>query len=419
MKRKNNFTGHAGKIFFICKIIILLNIYTISPYAQNIKSEKNTIQKTSEVTKEVGIRINEYIYHISKDNCSLSLTVEPTVLNKIILTHRENCPLDLNAQVPLLEKLLHVIFDDYQDPSLLHKLYWGRLTPDGAGDMLEMSKRLALAAKKSPYWDCQKGLPLLEGHINDFVAKLANKGEVYRELKDLFYALNLTLTIDHVEKVLVGSVQDKPYYHELKQVGVSSSDKLPFDCMVWFRISSKDYVDGMPIRFNEGDLWGYGDSKGKVIIEPDYFLAYEFTRNGIAAVADSTGWVYIDTSGKMLIRPFIFDNAPDMFQEGFARFVENGQFGYFNEYGKVVITAQFDFAAPFNEGLAAFCKDCKREYSGEHWFMQGGKWGYIDREGKIVIAPDFDAARNFESGKAQVRINGQWKYINKSGKILD
>ena len=136
-------------------------------------------------------------------------------------------------------------------------------------------------------------------------------------------------------------------------------------------------------------------------------------------MADSSGWVYIDSGGKVLIRPFIFDNAPDVFQEGLARFVENSQFGYFDEHGKVVIKAQFDFATPFNEGLAAICKDCRREYNGEHWFMKGGKWGYINRRGKIIISAKFDAARSFENGKAQVKIDGQWKFINKSGKIIE
>jgi hypothetical protein len=419
MKRKFKSAFNRYEILIICKIIIMLNIFPIYLNAQNIESEENTAQKTNEVTTEAGIGRGEYIYRISGNNCSFSFTVESTILNKLILMNRARCSWQLQAQMPFLKKLLDVICDDYEDSSQLHKLYWGRLTPSSASGILEMSKRLALAAKRSPDWDSEKGRLLSEGHINDFVAKLANERGIYKELKDLFHTLNLNLTIDHVEKVLVGSVQDKSYYHELQQFGVNTSDKLPFDCMVCFRINSKDYVDGMPIRFSEDGLWGYGDSKGKVIVEPYYFLAYEFTKEGIAAVADSTGWVYIDTGGRILIRPFIFDNAPDMFREGLARFVENGRFGYFDEYGKVVIKAQFDFSTPFNEDLAAFCKECQRVYAGEHWSMQGGKWGYINRAGKIVISAKFDAARSFKNSKAQVNINGQWKLINKSGKILD
>jgi hypothetical protein len=136
---------------------------------------------------------------------------------------------------------------------------------------------------------------------------------------------------------------------------------------------------------DKNGLWGYKDNAGKIIISPRYFAAGEFSEHGIAPVGDKSGWKYIDTSGKTVIVPFIFDNGPDYFSEGLARFAENGKMGFFDETGKIIIPAQFDFVFPFSEGLAEFCNGCSKVYAGEHYTMEGGQWGKIDRWGKIVI----------------------------------
>jgi hypothetical protein len=170
--------------------------------------------------------------------------------------------------------------------------------------------------------------------------------------------------------------------------------------------------------FEEGEKWGYRDASGKVAISPHFSVANDFSPEGIAAVVDETGWVFIDAQGNILIRPFIVDNGPDYFQEGLARFVACGKFGFFNPRGQVVIQPHFDFALPFSEGLAAYCIGCLMKREGEHNFVEGGRWGYMDRKGKTVIGARFEAAENFASGKARVKIEGQWMAIDKKGKSV-
>jgi hypothetical protein len=170
--------------------------------------------------------------------------------------------------------------------------------------------------------------------------------------------------------------------------------------------------------FEKGGQWGYQDHQGKVIIAPRFQVAQEFSSHGIAAVVDDAGWAYIDKRGNVLIRPFIFDNGPDYFREGLARFTRQGKFGFFDESGKVVIEPQFDFALPFSEGLAAFCDGCKEEADGEHRSVKGGKWGFINRNGDIKIPAQFEEARSFEAGRAQVKSKGQWRSINKKGEFM-
>lgn len=137
--------------------------------------------------------------------------------------------------------------------------------------------------------------------------------------------------------------------------------------------------------FEEDGLYGYKNQHDQVVISVKYSAAMNFNKKGIAAVADSSGWIYIDTQGNILIRPYIYDNGPDYFSEGLARFVENSKFGFFDDSGKIVIDAQWDFAYPFTNGKAAVCEGCKIITENEHSGITGGEWGYIDRKGKVII----------------------------------
>ena len=104
--------------------------------------------------------------------------------------------------------------------------------------------------------------------------------------------------------------------------------------------------------------YGYVDSTGKFVIEPQFVMAGEFSE-GLAAVAVDGQWGFIDTKGNFFIEP------------------------------------QFHFARAFQEGLAAvYDKSLK-------------KWGYINRSGDPVIPPKFYNAFGFENGVAEVSIKGE------------
>lgn len=83
---------------------------------------------------------------------------------------------------------------------------------------------------------------------------------------------------------------------------------------------------------------------------------------------------------------------------------EAGKWGYLDVNGKTVVSADFDMAMKFSDGMARFRK--------------GDKWGYIDATGKVVIEPQFERARDFKSGLAAVRVNRKFGYIDKTGKFV-
>lgn len=172
------------------------------------------------------------------------------------------------------------------------------------------------------------------------------------------------------------------------------------------------------VPFEQDEKWGYKNESGQVAIQPQFILANGFSVAGIAVVLDGKGWAYIDKKGKIVIRPYIFDNGPDHFQEGLARFTLDDKFGFFDQTGKVAIKPRFDFVTPFREGLAAICQGCKEKLIGEHGFMESGSWGYINQKGEIVIPPQFEEARSFINGQAEVKREGKWIRIDKTGTVI-
>ena len=172
------------------------------------------------------------------------------------------------------------------------------------------------------------------------------------------------------------------------------------------------------LPFEKNGRWGYKTAQGKVAIEPRFAIAKAFSSEGIAAVVDEEGWAYINRSGRIVIRPFVFDNGPDYFAEGLARFTADGKFGFFDKRGRVVIQSRFSFAKSFSESRAAVCDGCRDIAEGEHRRVQGGRWGFINRAGDLVIPLQFEEAGSFQKGRARVKLGGHWKYIDQKGAVM-
>lgn len=165
--------------------------------------------------------------------------------------------------------------------------------------------------------------------------------------------------------------------------------------------------------FEQNGAFGYQDPQGNMVIPPKYKMAHDFNSSGIAAVLDEKGWTYINDKGENLVRPFYFDNGPDYFIEGLARFEANGKMGFFDESGQIVIPAKFDFVGPFSAGLARFCMGCQiRPMKGgdshdNHTELVGGHWGIINSQGKNVLNPVYDSIESIEGNKVHLIKEGK------------
>ncbi|MCA9718261.1 MAG: WG repeat-containing protein [Myxococcales bacterium] len=160
------------------------------------------------------------------------------------------------------------------------------------------------------------------------------------------------------------------------------------------------------LLFETDEGFGYRDAFGAVILPARYTLAEDFSDKGIAAVVDDKGWAIIDTSGAVLVRPFVFDNGPDAFQEGRARYVEGDKVGFIDETGAIVVKAEYEHAEPFardDEGRvsARVCRGCVKKMMGEHWTAEGGTWSRIGLDGAPITDAEEPTAAAKEGERAE------------------
>ncbi|HEY0099291.1 MAG TPA: WG repeat-containing protein, partial [Pyrinomonadaceae bacterium] len=185
--------------------------------------------------------------------------------------------------------------------------------------------------------------------------------------------------------------------------------------------------------------WGYIDRTGKMVVAPQYDVAWEF-REGLAYVKAGAQRGLIDRNGKLVVNLQQVDLA-GLFSEGLAPVQTASQpprFGFIDRTGKLVINPQYDAARGFEEGLALVMVErkygfidkrgrmvVKPQFDKAASFSEGlaavvvdNKHGYIDRTGKLVIAPQYNNAYNFAEGLAAVAIGGRYACINRKGEVL-
>lgn len=125
------------------------------------------------------------------------------------------------------------------------------------------------------------------------------------------------------------------------------------------------------LPFELNGLYGYMDTNGNIVIEPQYRDALPFSE-GMAAVAGENGlYGYINTSGDIVI-PYeygqvdSYEKTVSNFSEGVA--VVNGNM-YIDKLGNKIL-GEYKYADDFHDGFAVV----ETIY---------GKFAYIDKEGKI------------------------------------
>ncbi len=182
-----------------------------------------------------------------------------------------------------------------------------------------------------------------------------------------------------------------------------------------------DFTDvGLALMMVKGKF-GYVDTKGQVVIQPQYVDAEEF-REGLAPVKiqvqDSTEIFghgtragFIRPDGTWAVEP-VFSGLGDL-HDGLALAYTKDKRGYVDTAGNWRIELTMNGTPqPFSEGRARI------KLGGTPYNNAGGKFGFLDTSGKLVIPPVYDEAAEFHGGLAQVVKEGEWGYIDLDGNAV-
>jgi hypothetical protein len=182
--------------------------------------------------------------------------------------------------------------------------------------------------------------------------------------------------------------------------------------------SARDFSEGLAFAWGGGFL-GFIDRDGKEVFKIDNLAVGDF-HDGLASIvlraARPSEGGYIDRSGRLAVKGRY--GFVDDFAEGLAGVEVDdgivGRVGFINTKGEMVLPPRFGVTkggdalltvatARFSEGLA-----CVK------W---GGGYGYIDKRGEFIIPPQFREAQGFSEGLAWVKTpQGKAGWIDKAGR---
>lgn len=201
-----------------------------------------------------------------------------------------------------------------------------------------------------------------------------------------------------------------------------------------YALSEYSFVgDDWVVFQGENGLYGYKDADGKVVIEPQFEGACEFSEGRALVYESHEGetindvvWEgYIDVKGNLVI-PYKFcssganfgaDRA--FFRNGVAKVTLSNFIAesiYINRNGENAFNKKFIRAKTFSEGLAAVM------ISGPRFVAQNPppeKWSFIDEKGEFATEKVWDYVYPFQNGRAKVKLDGKWMYIDKNFEVIE
>jgi hypothetical protein len=191
------------------------------------------------------------------------------------------------------------------------------------------------------------------------------------------------------------------FYEEGKKRGVLTKD---FQVIIpTGRYDEIDILINGFFRVKKDGQYTYVNNQGAEI--GSWFKdAKFFFRCGLAAVQVGAKWGFINTMGQMIIEPQ-FQQTSGFCENGLAAVRVGGKWGFIDDNGNKVIPPMYERARCFWNGLAAVKK--------------GNKWGYIDRSNNTIIPFEYSKASSFDNcGMSCVKKDGRYGFIDKQNNVV-
>lgn len=131
---------------------------------------------------------------------------------------------------------------------------------------------------------------------------------------------------------------------------------------------------------------------GHPFIKKKYLKYMTFNEYGLTALlVQSFGAMYVDHNGRVVVRDVaLIDNGPDDFHHGLVRIMHDGQYGYADPSGRIVVPEKypcaFNLTDEYTDIGPLVCVGCRTEKHGEYQACLDGTWFRADREGHLTPA---------------------------------
>lgn len=190
---------------------------------------------------------------------------------------------------------------------------------------------------------------------------------------------------------------------------------IPNNCVIRTNELSKEthifgFSEGMaPVQNNAG-YYSFINLKGETIIG-FIFSDFGVFKSGIAPVriyrdCEKSCWGYINSRGKWILQPQFW--SAKSVSEGLAEVQINGMYGFINPSGKIAIPLKFTSVGNFRNGL---CFVSESE-SFDNYYV-------INIYGETVISGPFQDFYDFNNGTAIVLQNKRCLSIDTKGNVLE
>lgn len=158
------------------------------------------------------------------------------------------------------------------------------------------------------------------------------------------------------------------------------------------------------ISFQQGNLFGFKNTDGKIIVQPKYdWVGYEFY-NGFILVRQYYKNGIMDNKGNIVL-PLKYDyiNIDKYVTDSIFAVSINNKFGYIDRKGNVVVDINYEDVGNFQNGFFKV--------------KRNGKYGVIDKSGNLLLTYKYSSITNFCNGYALVRISDDDVAKNKYNQI--
>lgn len=151
-------------------------------------------------------------------------------------------------------------------------------------------------------------------------------------------------------------------------------------------------------------LAGLINSKGDIIIEPQFNKLQVFHESDVVLAYDGLLYSYYDLKGNKLMNGYTFLETNGFYND-YAVVSSDLKWGFVDKNGKYIIEPTYKKALAFSKnGLAAVETD------------KG--YGYINKKGEMVIEPKYKSASTFVENIAKVKTDSGWSLIKSDGTVV-